>query len=94
MPAVVVTQLFMTMIAFLFIFRVLKAAKDNKFFHLAVFTILGVSAIPLSKIIPMDPLNLVVIRTMFSVFFVYLGYYTDIMLKIKLIYLAQNGSVQ
>ena len=74
-PLWFVTQLFMTMIAFLFIFRVLKAAKDNKFFHLAVFTILGVSAIPLSKIIPMDPLNLVVIRTMFSVFFVYLGYY-------------------
>lgn len=74
-PLWFVTQLFITMIAFLFIFRALKSAKDNKYFHLAVFAILGVSAIPLSKIIPVDPLNLVVIRTMFSLFFVYLGYY-------------------
>lgn len=74
-PLWFVTQLFMTMIAFLFIFRALKKTKDNKFFHLAVFALIGVSAIPLSKIITMDPFMLVVIRTMFSLFFVYLGYF-------------------
>ena len=56
-----VTQLFMTMIVL--------------FFHLSVFTILGIMAIPVSKIVKLDPLMLIVVRTMFSVFFVYLGYY-------------------
>lgn len=74
-PLWFVTQLFMTMVAFLFVFRALKAAKNNRYFHLAVFTLLGVFAIPLSKIVHVDPFILVVIRTMFSMFFVYLGYY-------------------
>ena len=74
-PLWFVTQLFMTMIVFLFLFRTLKKSIDNKYFHLTVFTILGVLAIPVSKIFPVDPVTLVVIRTMFSVFFVYLGYH-------------------
>ncbi len=74
-PLWFVTQLFMTMITFLFAFRVLKGIKDNRFFHLAVFGILGVMAIPVSKIFPLTPLMLVIVRTMFSMFFVYLGYF-------------------
>ena len=74
-PLWFVTQLFMTMIVFLFLFRTLKKSIDNKYFHLTVFTILGVLAIPVSKIFPVDPMTLVVIRTMFSLFFVYLGYH-------------------
>lgn len=74
-PLWFVTQLFMTMIAFLLLFKLLKKVYDNKYFHLIVFAILGVSAIPLSKIIELTPLWLVVIRTMFSLFFVYLGYF-------------------
>ncbi len=74
-PLWFVTQLFMTMIVFLFLFRTLKKSIDNKYFHLTVFTILGVLAIPVSKIFPVDPMTLVIIRTMFSVFFVYLGYH-------------------
>lgn len=74
-PLWFVTQLFMTMIVFLFLFRTLKKSIDNKYFHLTVFTILGVLAIPVSKMFPVDPMTLVVIRTMFSVFFVYLGYH-------------------
>ena len=70
-----VTQLFMTMMVFLFLFRVLKKIKDNSLFHLIFFTILGVTAIPLSKIIHLDAFTLVVVRIMFSIFFVYLGYY-------------------
>ena len=74
-PLWFVTQLFITMIVFLFLFRAIKNVKDNKYFHLGFFAILGFLAIPLSKIIKVDPLTLIVIRTMFSVFFVYLGYY-------------------
>lgn len=74
-PLWFVTQLFMTMVAFLFIFRALRGVKNNKYFHLIVFAVLGVLAIPLSKIVHVDPFILMVVRTMFSMFFVYLGYY-------------------
>lgn len=74
-PLWFVTQLFMTMIAFLFLFKGLKKISENKFFHLAVFAILGVLAIPFSKAVQMTPFMLVIVRTMFSLFFVYLGYY-------------------
>lgn len=74
-PLWFVTQLFMTMITFLFIFKSLKKLKDNKFFHLAFFTVLGCLAIPLTKVVTVDAFVLVVIRTMFSLFFVYLGYF-------------------
>lgn len=74
-PLWFVTQLFMTMIVFLFFFRVLKRIKDNRYFHLIFFAMLGFGAIPLSKIVTLDPIMLIIIRTMFSLFFVYLGYY-------------------
>lgn len=74
-PLWFVTQLFMTMVVFLFIFRFLKKLKDNKIFHLCTFTVIGICAIPLSKMIHIDAVSLVAIRTMFSLFFVYLGYY-------------------
>lgn len=74
-PLWFVTQLFITMIVFLFAFRCLRAVKNNRFFHLAVFALIGCAAIPLSKIIPHDSVSLVAIRTMFSLFFVYLGYF-------------------
>ena len=82
-PLWFVTQLFMTMITFLFLFRALKTAKDNKIFHLIFFSILGFSAIPLSKLIPVTPAALIVIRTMMSLFFVYLGYYYSHYIKDK-----------
>jgi len=74
-PLWFVTQLFMTMIVFLFVFRVLNTVTKNKFVHLAVFTVMGLLAIPFSKWFALTPLMLVVIRTMFSLFFVYLGYF-------------------
>ena len=55
--------------------RTLKKCKDNKIFHLVFFTIIGCLAIPLSKLIAVTPFTLVVIRTMMSLFFVYLGYF-------------------
>lgn len=74
-PMWFVTQLFMTMIVFLFLFRVLKKSFDNKFFHLGFFALLGIAAIPVSKVITLDSVTLIIIRIMFSLFFVYLGYY-------------------
>jgi len=74
-PLWFVTQLFMTMTVFLFLMRTLKKCKDNKIFHLVFFTIIGCLAIPLSKLTAVTPFTLVVIRTMMSLFFVYLGYF-------------------
>ena len=82
-PLWFVTQLFMTMISFLFIFILLKKIKDNKFFHLAVFALLGLMAIPVSKLFALTPLLLVLVRTMFSLFFVYLGYFYNNYIKEK-----------
>lgn len=74
-PLWFVTQLFMTMIVFLFLFKILKKFSDNKFFHLSIFALLGLMAIPLSKTITLTPFVLIVVRTLFSLFFVYLGYF-------------------
>ena len=74
-PLWFVTQLFMTMITFLFLFRALNAVTKNKFVHLGFFTVLGILAIPFSKWFAVTSLMLIVIRTMFSMFFVYLGYF-------------------
>lgn len=74
-PLWFVTQLFITMIVFLFLFRVLNAITKNKFIHLGFFTLLGIMAIPFDKMFAVTPVMLLVIRTMFSMFFVYLGYF-------------------
>lgn len=108
-PLWFVTQLFMSMIAFLFLFRVLKKASSNKFVHLVFFAILGFGAIPLSKMFEpisinlgnfetlttIEPISLIIVRTMFSVFFVYLGYYykTYIEDKVDIFTLKWAGAV-
>lgn len=74
-PLWFVTQLFMTLIVFLFVLRQLKAWRDNKYFHLVVFTIFALSALGLTALCPMTSALLVVVRTLFSMFFVYLGYF-------------------
>lgn len=74
-PLWFVTQLFMTLITFLYLMRFFSNATKNKFIHLAIFTLIGLLAIPVRKIFPMTPLMLVVIRTMMALFFVYIGYY-------------------
>ncbi len=74
-PLWFVPQLFMTLIVFLFFMRMLRGV-ENKFVELGFFTILGIAAIPFWKFIPHHtPLALVVMRTMFSLFFVYIGHY-------------------
>ncbi len=72
-PLWFVTQLFMTLMVFLFLLRQLR--NFNKYIILCVFVILGISAIFLSKVLPLTPVLLLVVRTMFSLLFVYLGYF-------------------
>lgn len=74
-PMWFVTQLFMTMISFLLVFKLLNKITTNKFVHLIFFTLVGILAIPFCKIFEVTPLMLVLIRIMFSMFFVYLGYF-------------------
>jgi len=71
-PLWFVPQLFITLIVFLFLMRVLRIF-NNKFINLAFFTIIGITTIPVWKIVPHTPLALVAMRTAFSLFFVYLG---------------------
>lgn len=73
-PMWFVAQLFITMIVFLFLMRVMRPIK-NKWIHLAFYTFLGFTAIPIWKAIPHNSLSLVAMRTSFSLFFVYLGYF-------------------
>lgn len=76
-PLWFVPQLFISLVVFLFAFRVLKRIKDNKYFHLAVFLVLALASILLAKY-RADALVLVAVRTMFSMFFIYLGiFYRD-----------------
>lgn len=72
-PLWFVTQLFMTMICFLFVFKALKKINGNKIFNLCMFLIPAIISIPLSAFREND-LILVVVRTLFSMFFVYLGF--------------------
>ena len=73
-PLWFVPQLFMTMIAFLFLMKLFRHIS-NKYIVLGLFSILGFGAIPYWKIVTHTPLALVIMRTMFSLFFVYLGYF-------------------
>lgn len=73
-PLWFVTQLFMTMICFLFVFRKLRELKDNKWFHLGVFLLLALISMPLAMY-RTDGVMLIAIRTLFSMFFVYLGFF-------------------
>lgn len=82
-PLWFVPQLFMTLVVFLFLFRQIKKFVENRFVHLVFFTFLGVLAIYLTKICTMNSLLLVVVRTLFSMFFVYLGFFYTQFIKDK-----------
>lgn len=72
-PMWFVTQLFITMVTFLFLERMFRNLSTTK--KSIIYTLMGFSAIPLSKVFPLTPVFLVIIRTMFSLFFVYLGHF-------------------
>ena len=67
-PLWFVTQLFMTMIVFLFLFRAMNNITKNKFIHLAFFMIIGLLAIPFDKIFPLTPIMLVVLQSILWMF--------------------------
>lgn len=73
-PLWFVPQLFMTLIMFLYLMRVLRNIPD-KYGKLLFFSILGFGAIPLFKIAGNSTVSLLIMRLMFSLFFVYLGYF-------------------
>ena len=86
-PMWFVVQLFITMISFLYFQRMLREKSEKTKF--IIYTIMGFCAIPLSKMFTpisfslssfntlttIDPLALIIVRTMFSLFFVYLGHF-------------------
>ncbi len=72
-PMWFVVQLFFTMIAFLYFQRMLR--NSNEKIKFIIYAIMGFSAIPLSKMFELTPLFLIVVRTLFSLFFVYLGHF-------------------
>lgn len=74
-PLWFVPQLFITMITFLFLMKGLFKITNNKFVHLAIFSLFGFLSIPVIKNIEMTAINLLIFRTVFSMFFVYLGYF-------------------
>lgn len=74
-PLWFVPQLFITMLSFTIFYKVLvNIIKDTRI-HILIFLILGFLSIPLIKIVPFTPVNLLIFRTVFSMFFVYLGYF-------------------
>src|SRR5574344_1601870 len=72
-PLWFVTQLFMTLVVFLFLMKVFR--NFNKYITLIFFLILSWVTIPLSNSISLTSINLVLLRTSFSLFFVYLGFF-------------------
>ncbi len=83
-PLWFVPQLFITMMTFLFTMKILKKLSDNKIFHFIIFLIFGFCSIPLIKIVEHTDLNLIIFRTVFSMFFVYLGYFYTNFVKDKI----------
>ncbi len=81
-PMWFVPQLFLTMISFVLTQKLLNNKKE--YLKAIFYTFLGLSAIPLSKIIELNPINLVLIRIMFSLFFVYLGHFYIAKIKDKI----------
>ena len=73
-PLWFVPQLFITLTAFIIIMRLLNKFPD-KWFKLILFTILGFTAIPLFKYLGNNTYTLFIMKLMFSLFFVYMGYF-------------------
>lgn len=69
-----IPNLFISLSTYALIYKGLKKIWDNKYFHLAFFLILAVLAIPLS-VFKTNSTMLIVIRALFSIFFIYLGFY-------------------
>lgn len=69
-----VPQLFMSLCAFGILMILLKKITLNKYVQLTFFLALAILSISLSKVWDVS-LGLIAVRTMFSLFFIYLGYF-------------------
>lgn len=69
-----ITQLFISLSVFIVLYKFLKKIKDNKFFHLIIFLLLGLIGIQLS-ILRNYSIALLTTKTLFSMFFIYLGFF-------------------
>lgn len=74
-PLWFVPQLFITMIGFTIFYKVLRNIIKYEYIRLIIFLIIGFLSIPLIKHVSLTSINLLIFRTVFSMFFVYLGYY-------------------
>lgn len=84
-PMWFVPQLFITMIVFLFLQRQFRGVNNrvnqgeneetSEWIRAIFYFAIGFAAIPLAKTFPVTPVFLVLIRTMFSLLFVYLGHF-------------------
>lgn len=73
-PLWFVPQLFITLCVFVLVMKLLNKYSD-KWFKLSFFSFLGFGAIPFFKIIGNSIPSLIVMKLMFSLFFVYLGFF-------------------
>lgn len=73
-PLWFVTQLFITLCVFVVVYKILRKIWNNNIFHLLIFLILAILGIKLS-FIRHNSLSLVTVKTAFSLFFIYLGFY-------------------
>lgn len=74
-----VTQLFLSLVFFVISYKVLKSTWNNKIFHLLFFTTLGIFATFItpydSNIVDLIALKMLFLKTFFSTFFIYLGFF-------------------
>lgn len=69
-----VTQLFISLSVFIVIYKLLRKVWNNNIFHLVVFLCLAILGIKLS-FLKHNSFSLVTVKTAFSMFFIYLGFY-------------------
>lgn len=69
-----ITQLFISLLVFVVIYKILRKIWNNNIFHLVLFLGLAILGIKLS-FIKHNSLALVTVKTAFSMFFIYLGFY-------------------
>lgn len=82
-PLWFVPQLFLSLCAFVILMKLLNKFQD-KWHKLCLFSILGFGAIPLFKYVGNSIVSLMVMKLMFSLFFIYIGYFYSKYVKDKI----------
>ena len=81
-PLWFVPQLFLSLCAFVLLMKLLNKFQD-KWQKLCLFSILGFGAIPLFKYVGNSIVSLMIMKLMFSLFFIYIGYFYSKYVKDK-----------